>query len=60
MSYSVIVKEDCATCQLVVPVIKQLKGDDELTIYSQDNGSVPVWCLGDRRYAARILLASSN
>ena len=41
MSYSVIVKEDCATCQLVVPVIKQLQGDDELTIYSQDNVQFP-------------------
>ena len=41
MSYSVIVKEDCATCQLVVPVIKQLKEDDELTIYSQDNVQFP-------------------
>ncbi|MGV0036338.1 MAG: thioredoxin family protein [Candidatus Azotimanducaceae bacterium WSBS_2022_MAG_OTU7] len=41
MSYSVIVKEDCATCQLVVPVIKQLKEDEELTIYSQDNVQFP-------------------
>ncbi len=41
MSYSVIVKEDCATCQLVVPVIKQLEEDEELTIYSQDNVQFP-------------------
>ncbi|MBT5702833.1 MAG: thioredoxin, partial [Gammaproteobacteria bacterium] len=41
MNYSIIVKEDCATCQLVVPVIKQLQTDDELTIYSQDNVQFP-------------------
>ncbi len=41
MNYSIIVKEDCATCQLVVPVIKQLQADDELTIYSQDNVQFP-------------------
>ena len=41
MSYSVIVKEDCATCQLVVPVIKQLEEDEALTIYSQDNAQFP-------------------
>tara|TARA_B110000285_G_scaffold55965_1_gene63684 strand:+ start:11073 stop:12488 length:1416 start_codon:yes stop_codon:yes gene_type:complete len=41
MNYSIIVKEDCATCQLVVPVIKQLQTDDQLTIYSQDNVQFP-------------------
>ena len=42
MSYSVIVKEDCATCQLVVPVIKQLKEGEELTIYCQDKVEFPL------------------
>ena len=41
MSYSVIVKEDCATCQLVAPVIKQLKEGEELTIYCQDKVEFP-------------------
>jgi len=41
MSYIVIVKEECATCQLVVPVLQALSEHVELTIYSQDNPGFP-------------------
>ena len=58
MSYSVIVKEDCATCQLVVPVIKQLQDGEELTIYCQDNVRFPAGVSVIDDTAARILLAS--
>ena len=41
MTFSVVVKEDCATCQLVIPVIEQIKRNLELLIYCQDNSKFP-------------------
>jgi thiol-disulfide isomerase/thioredoxin len=37
----VVVKRDCATCRLVVPVLEQLAADDGLTIYAQDDPTFP-------------------
>ena len=38
----VVVKHECATCQLVVPVLRQLAaGPDELTVYTQDDPAFP-------------------
>lgn len=36
-----VVKEDCETCQTVVPVLKELAAQPGLTVYSQDNPSFP-------------------
>ena len=37
-----IVKRDCPTCQLVVPVLRELaEGDVPLTVYSQDDPTFP-------------------
>jgi hypothetical protein len=36
-----VVKRDCPTCQLVVPVLRQLAGTHTLTIYTQDDPSFP-------------------
>lgn len=36
-----IVKEDCETCKLIQPVLVQLAGDSNLTVYSQDNPTFP-------------------
>ena len=41
MTFSVVVKEDCATCQLVIPVIEQIKRNLKLLIYCQDNAKFP-------------------
>jgi len=41
-NYVLVVKEDCATCRLVVPVINQLSGLFHLKIYSQDNPNFPL------------------
>ena len=41
MSFTVVVKEDCATCKLVVPVIQHLNEKADLVIYSQDNPQFP-------------------
>lgn len=41
MSYAVVVKEECATCQLVVPVIEYLVEKYDVPVYSQDNASFP-------------------
>jgi len=35
----VVVKQDCATCRMVVPVLAQLAADPGLTIYVQDDGA---------------------
>ena len=37
----IIVKEECETCQTVVPVLQQLDAATELTVYTQDNASFP-------------------
>jgi len=37
----IIVKEECETCQTVVPVLQQLHAATELTVYTQDNASFP-------------------
>ena len=37
----IIVKEECETCQTVVPVLQQLDDATELTVYTQDNASFP-------------------
>ena len=36
-----VVKRDCPTCNLVVPVLHQLAGAQPLTIYTQDDPSFP-------------------
>ena len=36
-----VVKRDCPTCELVVPVLRQLAEAGDLTIYSQDDPSFP-------------------
>jgi len=41
MSLVVVVKEECATCQLVVPILEQLQSSQSIQIYSQDNASFP-------------------
>lgn len=37
----VIVKRDCATCQMVVPVLQRLVGDLAATVYTQDDPDFP-------------------
>ena len=41
----VVVKEECATCRMVVPVIAQLVGQSPMTVYVQDDptflGEIP-------------------
>jgi hypothetical protein len=37
----VIVKQDCETCRMVVPVLQQLAGNSMLTIYTQDQPDFP-------------------
>ena len=37
----VIVKEDCPTCELIVPVLKQLASGNQLTVFSQDEPNFP-------------------
>ena len=37
----VVVKRDCATCRLVVPVLRELAAVGPLTVYSQDDPSFP-------------------
>ena len=39
--FVVIVKEECATCQTVVPVLQQLANQVSLTVYTQDNPDFP-------------------
>ena len=39
--FILVVKEDCATCQLVVPVVQQLAKRFDLVVYSQDNPGFP-------------------
>ncbi len=35
------VKRDCPTCELVVPVLQELAGQAQLTVYSQDDPAFP-------------------
>jgi hypothetical protein len=35
------VKRDCPTCELVAPVLRQLAGERELTVFTQDDPSFP-------------------
>ena len=39
--YIAVVKEDCETCQLVVPVLQQVATNHQLTVYCQDNPDFP-------------------
>lgn len=39
--FTIVVKEDCATCQLVTPVIEHLAKTHNLKIFSQDNPAFP-------------------
>ena len=41
MSYTIVVKKECETCQLVQPVIKDMAAQTELKIYSQDDPAFP-------------------
>ncbi len=36
-----VVKRDCETCQTVVPVLRQLAGATDLTVYTQDDPDFP-------------------
>jgi thiol-disulfide isomerase/thioredoxin len=38
----VVVKRECETCQMVVPVLGQLASSVELTVYTQDDPAFPV------------------
>ena len=44
-----IVKEDCPTCELVVPVLCQLAERTDLTVFTQDNPDFPAE-IGDRHF----------
>ena len=37
----IVVKDECATCQTVVPVLAQLRDSTSLTVYTQDDPSFP-------------------
>jgi len=37
----IVVKEECETCQTIVPVLQQLDTAVELTVYTQDNAAFP-------------------
>ena len=37
----VVVKQECATCQMVVPVLERLAGTSVLTVYTQDEPDFP-------------------
>ncbi|MFT5448016.1 MAG: hypothetical protein ACI9DC_003195 [Gammaproteobacteria bacterium] len=37
----VVMKRDCPTCELVVPVLARLAGGGELTVYTQDDPTFP-------------------
>jgi hypothetical protein len=37
----VIVKRECETCRMVVPVLRQLADSDELTVFTQDDPDFP-------------------
>lgn len=39
--YVLVVKEECETCQLIIPVIRQLVENAEVEILSQDNPAFP-------------------
>lgn len=41
MEFTVIVKRECETCQMVVPVLEILRQRHELTLYCQDDPSFP-------------------
>ncbi|MGI9425929.1 MAG: thioredoxin family protein [Hyphomicrobiaceae bacterium] len=41
MEFIAIVKRDCETCQMVVPVLTELRQAHPLTVYSQDDPSFP-------------------
>lgn len=41
MKWHLFVKESCETCQLVLPVVRDLADQLDLTIYSQDNPRFP-------------------
>ena len=41
MELIAVVKRDCETCQLVVPVLSALASQTDLTVYSQDDPDFP-------------------
>lgn len=41
MTYTVVVKEECATCQLIVPVLETLRERTDIAIFTQDNPQFP-------------------
>ena len=45
----VIVKEDCPTCELVIPVLEQLASGNQLTVFSQDDPNFPEE-IADRKF----------
>ena len=56
-----IVKEDCPTCELVVPVLRQLAERTNLTVFTQDNPDFPSE-IGNRRFDEDVsyFMASRN
>ncbi|HJO80579.1 MAG TPA: thioredoxin family protein [Acidimicrobiales bacterium] len=46
----VVVKSECPTCQLVVPVLEQLASDIDLMVFTQDDPTFPAeaqWVVDD-------------
>ena len=37
----IVVKEECETCRMVVPVLRQLAASVDLTVYTQDDAEFP-------------------
>ena len=37
----IVVKEECETCRMVVPVLRQLAASADLTVYTQDDAEFP-------------------
>ena len=41
MALTLVVKEECATCQLLQPLFERMQADQGVTIYAQDNPDFP-------------------
>ena len=41
MQLIAIVKRDCETCQMVVPVLSRMANEHSLTLYTQDDPTFP-------------------
>ena len=54
-----IVKEDCPTCELVVPVLRQLAERTNLTVFTQDNPDFPSE-ISNRRFDEDLAISWHN